>query len=193
MTPTLSILIRTLETRSDLLQKVMDGLDAQQGRDRVQVLVSRDNGAATRGAKCQSLIERATGDFVVFRDDDDEVPEDYIPTILEACKEGVDCIGYEFACYGYHKSGKMELAAVSNKYRHWASNVAGYAYVRHTHHLVPVRREHALRAGFDVNKDHGEDYAYSMRLRDLRILKNEVFIRRPMYIVRFNPNKKPGE
>lgn len=193
----LSILICSLMTRGTMCRALLDELNSQIGGHPVEVLTLTDQGfkqgGMTRGAKRQRLLEEAQGDFIVFKDDDDPCPPNYIDRIIPHCVDGVDCIGHLFHCYGYaNDRNKLEVASVSNKYRTWAENVDGFRYVRSPHHLVPVRREHALKAGFDTKKDVGEDYDYSMRLVELGLLKNEVFIEEPLYVIEHNPTKKPG-
>lgn len=193
----LSILIATITSRQKQFDKLIAHLEMQ-STDEVEILVSRDDGypksRITRGAKRQALLKAAQGEFIVYRDDDDQVPDDYIPRILERCKPAVDCIGYKFACYGYANNRRqMEPACVSRRYSQWATAVDGFRYVRSPHHLVPVRRAHALKVGFDPALNHGEDYKYSMGLVKSRLLKNEEFIDDFMYIIRHDRDKRPGE
>lgn len=193
--PRLSILIATLESRKEQCHALIERLTAQDVNSEVQILVSRDDGGARVGAKRQSLLAAAKGLFVVSHDDDDEPSDDYVPSILEHCKEGVDCIGFRIDCYGYAKGrpSLLEQAIVSNRYPRWAENVDGFRYVRHTHHLVPVLREHALKVGFDPTSKYGEDYAYSMGLKRSGLLKKEAFIDKVLYTIRHNPNKVFGQ
>jgi hypothetical protein len=194
---TLSILIATLESRDSKREALVQSLYSQPGSEHVQILMSRDRGlklgGQTRGWKRDSLLRGAKGDFIVFMDDDDSVPNDYIQSILDHCKDGVDCIGHLFACNGYPGDKGMQLACVSSRYKTWENNVDGFRYVRHTHHLVPVRREHALKAGFNPAMDEGEDHAYSMRLQKLGLLKKEAFIDKVLYTIHHDPHKKFGE
>ena len=199
MNPRLSILICTMHNRKAVCDAMVEKLRAQASEEDVEILVyptrSHAEGGQTRGAKRQELLERATGTFIVFRDDDDPCPEDYCQNVLPHCIEGVDCIGHLFDCYGYvhGRPYQQEKAIVSNRYKDWKTNPHNDPrYERSTHHLVPVRREHALKAGFDPKKDNGEDYAYSMRLQKLGLLKKEVFIDKVLYVIHHNPNKKPG-
>lgn len=196
MIPRLSILICTMDSRKAKFDSLIADLNAQRKDDSVEIRtlggIAYKDGGPTRGAKRQALLEAATGDFIVFRDDDDPCPPDYIATILPHCIDGVDCIGHLFDCYGYAKGGGMERASVSNRYKRWADNVDGFRYVRSTHHLVPVRREHALAAGFDPKMDNGEDFAYSMRLQKLGVLRNEVYLDKVLYTITHDPNKKAG-
>lgn len=191
----LSILIATLESRKAMFEALCDALNSQPGANGVQILSYSDNGKMNIGAKRQRLLEMAAGDFIVFHDDDDRPSADYVPSILAACNEGVDCIGFKIDCYGYAKDRKkLETAVVSNRYKLWQTDVDGFRYVRSTHHLVPVRRELALAAGFDPLSKYGEDHAYSMRLQKLGIGQmKEVFIDKVLYTILHNPNKKFGE
>lgn len=190
MIPKLSILIATLESRRPAFDRLCTELNRQITED-VEVLFSRDRGQVSVGAKRQSLIEQATGDFVCFIDDDDTIHPNYVGLILPHCVEGVDCIGFKVMVHGI-AGRKNEAACVSNRYRKWEENKDGFRYVRPPHHLVPIRRQHALRAGF-TDKRHGEDSDYSMKLQRMGILKNERFIDEFMYTYWFNGNKRPGQ
>lgn len=197
MTPPLSILICTIESRSERFAALLADLKDQCKGTAVEILYACDkglmNGGATRGAKRQALLKAAKGDFIVFRDDDDPCPPDYVESILPHCVDGVDCIGHRFDCYGYAPFGKMETAIVSNRYKAWRTNKHDQPkYERCPHHLVPIRREHALKAGFDPAKDNGEDYGYSMKLLKLGLLKKEAFIDKVLYTIHHNATKKAG-
>ncbi len=194
MTPRLSILIATLDSRKEQFDALCDRLFKQgAGTSEVQIVASCDAGQATIGSKRQSLLEKAKGTHVIFHDDDDEPSDDYVPSILEHCRPEVDCIGFKIDCYGYvrGKPEQVERACVSHRYLKWAENMDGFRYVRHTHHLVPVRRDIALKVGFSPTSTYGEDYLYSMGLR--RHLKTEAFIDKVLYTIRHNPNKAFGE
>lgn len=193
----LSILIATLEKRDAMREALAARIQEQDVNKEVQILVSRDAGQCSVGAKRQSLLLAAKGSHIVFVDDDDHISDDYVPSILEHCHPDVDCIGFEIACYGYvrGKPDQLEKASVSSRYKAWAENIGGFRYVRHTHHLVPVLREHALKVGFDPNSKYGEDFKYSMGLKKLWAGKkiNEVYLDKVLYTIRHNPNKAFGE
>jgi len=188
----LSILIASLNSRSAKLKALVDKLG--RGGAEFEVLTCVDSGQSPIGAKRQKLLTSAQGDFVVGIDDDDRVPDDYVPTILAHCVDGVDCIGFWFDCYGYGKPGQVEKAIVSRRYGGWKTNDHNSPrYERCPHHLVPVRRDLALKAGFDTSKRDGEDYAFSMRLLPLLSIEREHFIDRVMYTIHHTPNKKRGQ
>lgn len=203
----LSILVPTMPERREHFDKLMAQVVKQLGPSLVldeqkltcstkgvEMLWCRTpataDGGPILGDKRQWLLEQSSGDFVAFVDDDDELHPEYIDRILEGCREGIDCIGFEVECYGYAGPGEMELANVSNRYQSWQTDNDGYRYTRCPHHLAPIRREHALAAGFKTIQ-HGEDADYSMRLRDLGVLKNEWYIKMPIYIYWFDGKKRP--
>jgi hypothetical protein len=192
----LSILICSLISRERQFKALVDELQRQCGDSNdVEILASIDNGRSTVGAKRMSLLEQAKGDFVVSHDDDDSPAKSYVQDILSECKDGIDCIGFRILCYGYVKGkpSTPEMACVSNRFTKWAENVDGFRYVRCPHHLVPVRRTHALKAGFDPKSRYGEDHAYSMRLQKLGLLRKEAFIDKVLYTIHHDPHKKFGE
>jgi len=197
----LSILICTIESRREQFEKLINHLclhDYLDNKDLnsnhaayvhdiagYEILWERDNKEMSIGNKRQKLLERATGDYIVFIDDDDWVSDDYVKLALEAIEQKPDCIGNLIAC---DMNGTYENAIGSYKYRDWADNVDGYRYVRNIYHMSIVRRDLALKAGFkDMN--FGEDYDYCMRLqKELdKVNAKEVFIDKEIYIYQYKP------
>lgn len=196
--PKLSVLIASMYSRDAKLKALVANLRIQSRELPVEILSLTDlgilQGGMKIGAKRRALLEASTGTHIVFHDDDDRHDALYVPAILEHCRPEVDCIGFRIDCYGYAKDPKqMETAVVSARYHTWAENVDGFRYVRHTHHLVPVRRELALAANFDPKSEYGEDHAYSMRLLKMFPNKLEVFIDRVLYTIDHNPLKTFGQ
>lgn len=176
--PKLSILICTVESRVKQFKALYDHIMIQiDDHSEVEVLVFSDNKEISIGAKRQMAIEEATGDYIVFVDDDDWVPNYYVGLILQNL--GADAISIHIDCM---KKGKPDgLAKASMKYD-WADNVDGYKYVRNIYHKCPVRRELALQAGFKDMR-FSEDRDYSLRLKPL--IKSEKEIIPTMYYYRY--------
>lgn len=65
---------------------VLDKLKTQQTKD-VEIILLFDNRQLTLGAKRNIVLERATGDYIAFVDDDDDISDDYIETLLTASKD----------------------------------------------------------------------------------------------------------
>lgn len=180
--PLLSILICSLGSRHDLLQRLLAGLQPQldAAGNKVELIVDIDDGAVSIGAKRQRMLERATGRYVCFIDDDDLVSDQYIVKILAAVAAvpDADCVGFKVACYTDEKL--MGIATHSMRYVKWADirDGAQRFYERCPNHLSPVRAELARRVGFQpIN--WAEDKDYSHRLRPL--LKSEAFIDEVLY------------
>jgi glycosyltransferase involved in cell wall biosynthesis len=122
----------------------------------------------------------ATGDYVVFIDDDDWVADDYVQSILEAIAHRPDCIGFRIDC---SMNGQPKTAVGSLRYKAWEDNKDGYDYVRSIYHKNPVKRELALRTGYKDMR-YAEDHDYSMRLQQW--LGTEYFIDKVLYYYRYS-------
>lgn len=130
------------------------------------------------GKKRQLLLEKATGDFIVFFDDDDMPYPGYIDKILKAINDpsNPDCIGIWGNMTTDGQNPQTWIHSI--KYRVWGSKKDGYDYYRPPIHFNPVRRDLALKAGFKDMR-YSEDADYSKRLRPL--LRKEVFIQEPLF------------
>lgn len=184
-TPRLSILLATVVSRAPLFAKLEAEIRKQCEGKPVEILIACDNKEISIGKKRQNLLEKATGDYICFIDDDDWIAPDYVDKILAALESSPDCVGFLFDCStnGNHY-GK---AKVSLKYKIWADRVDGYKHVRSPHHKVPVKREIALKSGFPDLR-YAEDKAYSDGI--LKYLNSEVFIDETLYFYRYSNNEK---
>jgi len=175
--PVLSILICHLPDRVSLLN-LLDELKKQtETKDNVEILVCDDpRGSITIGGKRNLLLNAAKGTYAAFIDDDDMVSPNYIQKVLNASRDGKDCIGI----VGIIKRKNWPDWA----FRHsitvgrWCKDKSALIYFRTPNHLNPVKLEIAKKVMFK-EIDHGEDKDYSERLRPL--LKNETFIEHPIY------------
>lgn len=173
----LSILIGTINGREEKLQRLMDVLSPQIVDD-VEILINKDNKEISIGAKRRKLLEDAKGEYIVFIDDDDLVSSDYVEQILN--HTGNDAIGFLIECT-FEGRDKC-LAKASSIYPDWAENKDGFKYVRSIYHKTPVKRELALKAGFDDER-FGEDYNYSIRI--MPFIKSESFINKILYFYQY--------
>jgi glycosyltransferase involved in cell wall biosynthesis len=170
----LSILICSIEQRSELLARLMAILDMQYDSE-VEILVSIDNRQKKISDKRNELLDKAKGEYVVFIDDDDLVPDYYVSEILKAISTKPDCIGFD----GYMTSNGKDKRnfKISNTFDKWYEKNG--VYYRTINHLCPVKRSLALNAKFPRGINSGEDAEYSNRLRPL--LKKETYINKDMY------------
>lgn len=178
----LSILTATLESRRKVFQNLARVLKAQ-SNDTIEMLAICDNGQKSIGTKRNELLKAATGDYVVFVDDDDMISPFYVFGILNAVKDKEpDCVGIE---------GIVTLKNIGPKKFVHSIRIADWhekdeVYYRSPNHLNPIKREIALQCKFpDTN--FGEDHDYSNQLKDK--LKTEVFIKGPIYYYYPSPRK----
>jgi glycosyltransferase involved in cell wall biosynthesis len=59
-----------------------------------------DNRTRSIGAKRQALVDIARGEYIAFVDDDDDISDDYVGSLLEGIKSGADVITFrQWAIY----------------------------------------------------------------------------------------------
>ena len=92
----LSILICSLEKRHLQLQSLLEEIQTQillcDATTIVEVITEVDNKQITTGAKRNNLLNKASGKYICFIDDDDHISNDYLRLILEAIESDADCI-----------------------------------------------------------------------------------------------------
>ncbi|GAI06258.1 unnamed protein product [marine sediment metagenome] len=180
MAPKLSILLPGLEKRA-IFRQILDSLLVKQTNNQTEVIQFIDNGEISIGVKRQRMLEKATGDYIVFIDDDDLVSHNYVSLILGGLKDSPDCIGIHLL--HYQDSWLLGKTYHSIKFSHWweepdKKRGEGMLFYRNPNHLNPVRRDIALKVGFP-DLTLGEDRHYSMGI--LPFLNTEVYIEEPIY------------
>lgn len=92
----LSILVCSINNRiQTFLPIVLNKLSLQAEKyDDVEVLTLIDNKKIILGEKRNMMIRIASGEYVVFVDDDDDISDDYIDSIYERINEGSDVITF---------------------------------------------------------------------------------------------------
>ena len=186
-----SILICSLESRYQDLLTLLDHLYVQiKGlEDEVEILIEKDDGTLSTGAKRNILLERSEGDYIAFIDDDDLVAPNYVELIMKALEQEPDVVGMNLIMTT--DGQKAERSFHSLQFDHWFDHPYplgnGYkVYFRNPNHLNPVKREYALEARFPEITMR-EDRDYSQKL--LPLLKSEVYIEPPIYIYLFEEGK----
>tara|TARA_R100001086_G_scaffold247769_2_gene182938 strand:- start:56 stop:619 length:564 start_codon:yes stop_codon:yes gene_type:complete len=184
-----SILICTLEDRKAFLENLMFVLSPQlEGNNNVEVLVEKDNGELSIGAKRNKLLSRATGKYIAFVDDDDTVSSDYVSKIIAALASGPDTVGIHLLHFNDGALGGFTYHSL--KYDSWfetRDHTSGFMrYYRNPNHLNPVKREYALKTKFP-EISMGEDKEYSKNI--LKFLKTEEYIVEPVYYYLFRARK----
>lgn len=174
--PLLSVLIPSLNERSEMLEKLKSELHHQIGDRDVEVVHVSDDRQMSIGQKRMMLLTLAKGEYVTYVDDDDWIPENYIDRILIALEKKPDCCsmtGRITFSDGYSRPFIHSL-----RYDKWIDDHENKVYYRPPNHLNVVRKDLALKAGFPMINS-GEDRVYSARLFPL--LNKEEWIEGVLY------------
>lgn len=184
----LSILIPTIIGREQQYNKLRSHLQNQlktQGIwNEVEIVTICDDRTMSIGSKRQSMIDKCYGNFVVFIDDDDWVPDDYCIKLWRAIKDnpGIDCIGFLQTCIF---DGRETLSAsLSNQWHDWAKDTGGFDLVRTPFFPTPILRDIVIQIPYkDIR--YGEDYDFAKRLKESGLIKKELFIEEVLYIYQY--------
>ncbi len=97
----LTILTPSITTRTKRLGKLLRKLAAQVDGQPVELLCWVDNMVRSVGRKRDDLIQAAQGEYLMFVDDDDNVPDHYVTTALRYISEnpGTDVFAIQQECY----------------------------------------------------------------------------------------------
>jgi glycosyltransferase involved in cell wall biosynthesis len=155
-----------------LLGNIWTQIFARPNPREIEVIVDDKDG--TVGAKRQRLLEKARGHFIAFIDDDDRISNHYVSRVVDAIAGDptADCASLLgiITTYGPISMAGPTLFEHSIKYDRWFTGQDRFC--RCPNHCNAVKRDIALRVGFNGAKNIGEDSEYSLRLRPL--LKKEV-------------------
>ncbi len=172
--PLLSILMATMPSRRAIKQRITAQL-ARQFLDLhapAEVQMIDDEAPGQVGAKRQRLLERATGDYVAFVDDDDLLAPDYLARILAALESRPDVVGIVVKIT-LRDEPLPRIPFTEHSLRHRdVPDKAGNGPHRVPNHLNPMRRDLALQAGYR-DMSWGEDTDFALRV--LPLLQTEVF------------------
>ncbi|GAA4391737.1 glycosyltransferase [Tsukamurella soli] len=176
----LSVLMLSTDTRYDthcvrMEEELFRQRDLMLDADEVEILVLTDAKGMTVGRKRQSLVSIAQGEYVMFVDDDDRIE----PDMLESVLDGIIESHADVVCYRASVSlngGKPKVCRYSKDFR--SDRNTATEYLRLPNHLMAVKRELAMQAGFP-DKSFGEDSDYARNL--LPLLETEHQIPRVLY------------
>jgi glycosyltransferase involved in cell wall biosynthesis len=179
----LSILICTISKRKNEFALLYTELRKQCNYVNAEILFNSSD-TMTIGAKRNDLLQRATGDYVCFIDDDDTVDKNYISRIIEALKGNPDCLDLRGS---YTKDGiKQKPFVHSIKYKYY-DETEDY-YMRPPNHLNVIRASIAKKFVFPET-NFGEDTDWAMQIAKSGLLKHENILPGIMYHYRYKSNK----
>jgi len=109
----LSILIASIPSRFEMMQKLYNKLLIEVGDLPIEILCFIDNKKRSIGKKRESLVQLAKGEYISFIDDDEDYFEGYAQKILEAIESKSDVITFKQKCT---INGKSFLVDFSTEY-----------------------------------------------------------------------------
>ena len=202
--PKLSILIPSITSRKKLLSNLLRSLELQRKnhklQDVVEIIYLVDDGKdapdyVSIGAKCNSLMSQATGEYVVFIGDDDKVATSYLEDIVKLTrdpygkdKKKYDCITFKCKKTTNDKDPKIQYHGIENK--HYVNMEKGE--LRPPTMITPILRSIASKFKFDSRereKDHGVGQAWATALVNAQVLKTSGHIDKILYYYRYNTKK----
>lgn len=183
----LSILIPTVFGREQQFGFLRRRIDFQLFKlaynGEIEVIELKDNKEMILGEKRESMYQNANGIFSWQIDDDDDISDDAIESILSVIKlsgENVDCITFQEHCL---MNGNEYSSNHSLEYGGWEGDGSkllwdGFHFHRTPFYKDVIKTEIAKSVPFEKIR-FGEDHAWSIALKPH--LKNEVHIPRNIY------------
>src|SRR5690606_8642835 len=140
----LSILVPSVHTRRntflpkalDMLYDQYEELDESQ-KKQVEILFLVDNKTIMLGHKRNTMVDMASGDYVVHVDDDDRIEPNYIKTLLAATDSKADVI--TFLASVYINGATPKICRYSTTFD--SDHDTPTQYNRLPNHICCVRRE----------------------------------------------------
>lgn len=180
----LTVAIAGLTKRIDESRNLIQKLSSQAEGFDVEILAITDNKTMTVGAKRDLMIRHASGKYISFVDDDDDVSDDYVKDIVEAiAKHDVDCITFDTAVYIDGEFSK--ICKYSIDYNHEDLH---NEYRRKPNHICCIKTDIA-RSVRHKDMTWGEDNIWSFDLCEK--IKSEHRIGKTLY--RYNYDSKKTE
>lgn len=182
--PRLCILIPSLRSRSAQLAGLLRNLELQLHPASVQICILLNDGQEPIGAIRNRLLQAAVdakAEYVVFIDDDDTVPPDYVQKVLGGLHANPDAVG--FKVNRFHEGELRGVAVHSDQFDDNADRKRDEKWTdfdRILNHLNPVRTLIAREIGY-APIPAGEDRDYSVRLKKSGLLKHVQFVDEVLY------------
>jgi hypothetical protein len=162
MNPILSILTPTIKERADWLHALAHKIESQafDCGGGVEHLMLSDNRTRSIGAKRQSLVDIARGQYIAFVDDDDDVSNDYVERLLAAAKTGADVITFRQQAIYNGLESEVHFG-INNQDGPFTP---GGITLRAPWHVCAWRRERVQGCLF-AESNYGEDLAWCLQAR----------------------------
>lgn len=181
----LSILVLTIDTRVDLFNKLYAELCKQVStmnmQEDIELLVNYDNENSI-GTKRNDLLNAATGEYICYIDDDDEISATYIQDIISALDSKPDCVSLLGVITWDGRNAEMFEHSI--RYSAYATTTKIIKYERFPNHLNTIKSSIAKQFSFQ-EIDFGEDKDWATKIYNSGLLKKEVRINKVLYFYKY--------
>lgn len=164
-----SILIPTIAGREASLEKLVASIREKVARIcpslRIDIKLAYDNRETSIGNKRQNLLQSATGKYMSFIDDDDEITDAYIEDLWECVQGGYHVMRLRGQIGQYTFTHSLENKLTDNMARDGI-------FVRPPNHLNPMMTDMAKLVRFQ-DAVRGEDLDWTLRLAQKGLLRRE--------------------
>ena len=175
----LSILIPSLPDRDsqNYLRRLVNILQPQINHrsNEVELVINNEPRNIPTGTKRNMLIDKSTGEYFCMIDCDDLVPIYYVDEMLQAISSNPDVVTFK----GYMTTGGLNrvnfIIKLGEKYEERQG-----MYFRWPNHLCAFRKELVHHVKFEPIWQQ-EDYKWSKRINDMKLLKSEIHINKDLY------------
>lgn len=180
----LSILIPSIPSRFDTLQKLCSKVLAFAENKDVEVLCIIDNRVKSIGEKRDNLVQCCNGKYFMFIDDDDDVEN--LDDVYEATFLDVDVITFKSECQNVDGSKFIVTHSINNEIEHNTNENGMYLDCKR-----PAWHCNAWSAKFKDFRfpfvSYGEDWGWLKQFHELP--KTEHFIDKIIYYYNYDPKK----
>jgi hypothetical protein len=182
--PVLSILTPSVPERIDShLKTLLEKIKKQIGDKPVEHLVFLDNKKRSIGYKREALVEIAKGKYMAFVDDDDDISDDYVDSLLEGAKSNADVITFRQTCLVNDNLPSVINFSLKNTVNQ--EYFPNMIIQRMPFHVCAWRSEIAKRHKF-TDKNYSEDWFWSQQL--IKDAKTEHHIDKIIHTYIYNDN-----
>lgn len=180
----LSVLILSIPSRiqKHLIPLYNKLLKQSENFSQVEILCLIDNKTMTVGEKRQSLLNLARGKYIGFMDDDDDVSDDYIESLVAAAIQNPDSdvITFDQHCIVNGMEFTVNFSTKNSNQKY----IPGMKHVlRPPFHICFWKREIAKQSTFEQSS-YGEDYAWCLNMYPF--IKTEFHIDRQLHLYRYD-------
>jgi glycosyltransferase involved in cell wall biosynthesis len=183
----LTIGILSLESRADMLSKLLQELERQQATlpssNSVKIVLEVDNGDATVGGKRQKIINECSTEYLCFVDDDDLVEPTYLQSVLRALKGKPDCVTFKGIVTTDNHNPEQFRLSLHYPAGAWSKDAQG-THMRTPNHLCPMKIEIMRKVTYRDITSY-EDALWGMWIHPL--LHSQCHIDEVLYHYRYSP------